>query len=264
MTTLKINAKDVEAACQALVRVETSNLGLEVQLPVIYPNGDLVTVVVSEENGQIFVHDAGFAAMALATAGVAVTSKMKVRIVSLSKHYGCEFLNDRMVKTSPLNELPLAIAVVANASRTIADQLLQTHSQPMFSFRQEVIDRVKEVMGAERVRENEPILGKSGTQYNIGAVVLDKKLTAPVAFVEAVKDLEGVNKRFREFYDISLLPMTNDPDRIVLYDDRAPLRQVDLIILQDVSNVVRFSDAETRFRELARDRNGTVSATQTQ
>lgn len=252
MTALKITARDLEAACRALVRVEASNLGLEVQLPVIYPNGDLVTVVVSEENGQIFVHDGGYAAMALATAGVSVTAKLRARIASLSKHYGCEFSNDRMVKTAPVDQLPLAVAVVANASRTVADQLLQTHSQPIFSFRQEVIDRVKQVMGAERVRENEPVTGKSGTQYSIGAVVLDKHLTAPVAFVEAVKDLEGVNKRFREFYDISLLPMLNDPARIVLYDDRAPLRQVDLIILQDVSNVVRFSDAETRFKELER------------
>ncbi len=261
MTAVK--ASDLEAACRALVRVESSNLGLEVQLPVIYPNGDLVTVVVSEENGKIIAHDGGFAAMALATAGVAITHKMRARILSLSQHYGCEFLNDRMVKTSPLDHLPLTVAVVANASRTIADQLLLTHSQPVFSFRQEVIERVKEVMGAERVRENEAIVGKSGTQYNIGAVVLDKLLTAPVAFVEPVKDIEGVNKRFREFYDISLVPMMNDPDRIVLYDDRAPLRQVDLIILQDVSNVVRFSDAETRFKELERERKETISVTQT-
>jgi hypothetical protein len=77
---------------------------------------------------------------------------------------------------------------------------------------------------------------------------------ATIAFVEAVKDLEGVNKRFREFYDISLVPMMNDPDRIILYDDAAPLRQVDLIILQDVSNVVRFSDAESRLRLLAEGR----------
>lgn len=257
MTTLKkISAADLEAACRALVRVESSNLGLEVQLPVIYPNGDFVTVVVVEENNQIFVHDGGFAAMTLATNGMTLSKKTRARIASLSHHYGCEFLNDRMVKVSPFDQLPLAVAVVANASRTIADQLLQTRNQPLFTFRQEVIDRVKEVIGADRVRENEQVVGKSGTQYHIGAVVLDRLLTAPVAFVEAVKDLEGVNKRFREFYDISLLPMTNDPERIVLYDDRAPLRDVDLIILQDVSNVVRFSDAEMRFRMLADDRKG--------
>ena len=131
MTTLKtITAEGLEASCRALVRVESSNLGLEVQLPVIYPNGDLVTVVVTEENNQIFVHDGGFAAMTLATAGVALTKKMRVRVAALSKHYGCEFSNDRMVKTATHDDLPLAVAVVANASRTVADQLLQTHAQP--------------------------------------------------------------------------------------------------------------------------------------
>jgi hypothetical protein len=63
--------------------------------------------------------------------------------------------------------------------------------------------------------------------------------------------LEGVNKRFREFYDISQMLFNPEPDRIIMYDDKANLRQGDLIILQDVSNVVRFSDAETRFRPMA-------------
>lgn len=251
MTTLESSVENLEAACRELVRVERSSLGLEVQLPVIYPNGDLVTVVVAEENDRIVVHDAGFAAMTLATAGIAITRKMRDRIISLSKHYGCEFSNERMTKLAKADELPIVVAVVANASRTIADQLLQTHAQPLFTFRQEVIGRVKEYVGENRVRENEAVTGKSGTQYNIGAVVLDKALREPVAYVEAVKDLEGVNKRFREFYDISQLQFNPEPDRIIMYDDKANLRQGDLIILQDVSNVVRFSDAEMRFRPMA-------------
>lgn len=252
MTTLQFStAESLEAACRELVRVERTSLGLEVQLPVIYPNGDLVTVVVTEENGQTIVHDGGFAAMTLATAGVVITKKMKARIAALSNHYGCEFSNERMVKVAKRDNLPLVVAVVANASRTIADQLLQSRANPLFNFRQEVIDRVKEYVGAKRVRENEAVIGKSGTQYSIGAVVLDGALRSPVAYVEAVKDLDGVNKRFREFYDISQLLFSPEPDRIILYDDKAHLRQGDLIILQDVSNVVRFSDAETRFRQLA-------------
>ena len=251
MTTLQNTAESLQAACRELVRVERSSLGLEVQLPVIYPNGDLVTVVVTEENGQTIVHDGGFAAMTLATAGVTITKKMNERIAALSKHYGCEFSNERMLKVAKIDDLPLVVAVVANASRTIADQLLQSRANPLFSFRQDVIDRVKEYVGAKRVRENEAVTGKSGTQYSIGAVVLDSALRAPVAYVEAVKDLDGVNKRFREFYDISQLLFNPEPDRIILYDDKAHLRQGDLIILQDVSNVVRFSDAETRFRQLA-------------
>jgi hypothetical protein len=251
MTSLKYSTESLESGCRELVRVERSNLGLEVQLPVIYPNGDLATVVVTEENGQTIVHDGGFAAMTLATAGIAITRKMHDRIIALSKHYGCEFSNERMIKTATADQLPLVVAVVANASRTIADQLLHTHAQPLFTFRQEVIDRVKEYVGANRVRENEAVVGKSGTQYNIGAVVLDSALREPVAYVEAVKDLEGVNKRFREFYDISQMLFSPEPDRIIMYDDKANLRQGDLIILQDVSNVVRFSDAEMRFRPMA-------------
>lgn len=253
-TFSNLTALDLEVACRALVRVQSSNLGLEVQLPVIYPNGDFVTVVVSEQSGQIVVHDAGFAAMALATHGVILSTKLRARIENLSRHYGCEFLDDRMIKLATAEQLPLAVAIVANASRTVADQLLQAQSKPIFSFRQEVIERVKEFIGSERVRENEAVVGKSGTQYNIGAVVLDKHQSSAIAYVEAVRDLEGVNKRFREFYDISLVPEMSEADRITLYDDFAPLRQVDLIVLQEVSNVVRFSDAESRLKPLAEGR----------
>lgn len=248
MSVPNITAKDLEAACRALVRVETSNLGFEVQLPVIYPNGDFVSVVVAPSGDRFNVHDAGFAAMTLANHAIRLTSKLKSKIVNLSRHYGCEFSDERMTRLATIDELPLAVAVVANASRTIADQILQVHTQPIFSFKQTVIERVRDFVGTSRVREDELVIGESGTEYHIGAAVLDRDRTRPVAYVEAVRDMEGVNKRFREFYDISLVPELSAMTRIVLYDDAADLRQGDLLVLQNVSNVVRFSDVEARFR----------------
>lgn len=245
-----VTERDLEAACRALVRVQASSLGLEVQLPVIYPNGDFATVVVAPSAEQFVVHDAGFAAMTLSNHGVRLTGKMKARIANLSRHYGCEFANERMSRVVPYGQLAFAVAVVANASRTIADQILQIYPQPILSFRQTVIDRIKEYVGSTRVRENESVVGDSGTEYHIGAAVLDSKLTRPVALVEAVRDMDGVNKRLREFYDISLVPSLKDMERIVLYDDKAALRQGDLLVLQNVSNVVRFSDAEARLKPL--------------
>src|SRR5689334_374445 len=188
--------------------------------------------------------------MTLANHAVRMTPKLSARIAKLAKHYGCEFSNERMARTATADELPLAVAVVANASRTIADQLLQVPTQPILSFRQTAIERVKEFVGSNRVRENELVVGNSGTEYHIGAAVLDRQLSKPVAYVEAVRDMEGVNKRFREFYDISLVPELSDMARIVLYDDAAELRQGDLLVLQNVSNVVRFSDAEARLKPL--------------
>lgn len=246
-----ITADQLAAACRALVKVEFSSLGLEVQLPVIYPNGDLATVVVAEEGDHYVAHDGGFAAMLLAGHGVGMTNKLRAKVESLSAHYGCAFVNDRMVRRAEIDTLPLAVAVVANASRTIADQLLETRNQPMFSFRREVIERVKEFVGSSRVREDEEVFGYSGTPYHVGAVILDKTAATPIALVEAVKDRDGVDKRFREFFDISLSETMSAPDRIVLYDERARLQQGDLIVLQKVSNVVRFSDAEARLKSLA-------------
>ncbi len=251
----EINPRALEAACRALVSVNKSNLGFEVQLPVIYPSGDFTTVVVSSRGEDFVVHDAGFAAMTLADHAIRITGKLRVRVAQLAAHYGCDFSHDRMTKIATLDELPLAVAVVANASRTIADQMLQSRHQPIISFKQTVIDKVKQFVGEHRVRENEPVIGSSGTQYSIGAVVLNARKSAPIALVEAVRDLDGVNKRFREFYDISLEPQLAELERVVMYDDSAELRQGDLILLQNVSNVVRFSDAEARFIPWARLKN---------
>src|SRR5690242_19103142 len=143
-TPQNMTAKNLKAACRDLVRVQESNLGFEVQLPVIYPNGDFATVVVAQGVGTFLVHDAGFAAMTLANHAVRMTPKLSARIAKLAKHYGCEFSNERMARTATADELPLAVAVVANASRTIADQLLQVPTQPILSFRQTAIERVKE------------------------------------------------------------------------------------------------------------------------
>src|SRR4051794_37449580 len=100
----QVTAKSLEAACRALVRAKTSNLGIEVQLPVIYPSGDCATVVVAPHGDQFTVHDAGFAAMMLANHAVRMTAKLKARIAELSKHYGCEFSNERMWRLAPADQ----------------------------------------------------------------------------------------------------------------------------------------------------------------
>lgn len=247
--TDQITIEGLEAACRELVSVRKTNLGLEIQLPVIYPSGDLVTVVVAPFEGGFMVHDGGFAAMLLANHGVNLTSNSRAKIDVLSRHYGCLFLHDRMQKSASYDQLPLAVSVVANASRTIGDQILaEGRRQPLFSFRQEVIEKVKEFMGAQRVRENEEVIGKSGSSYRVGATILDKRQAEPVAFVEAVKDREGVDKRFREFFDISQVE-EDQPELIVLYDDKASLQPGDLLVLQNVSNVVRFSDVKARLEQ---------------
>lgn len=163
-----LSAKELEAACRALVSVEKSNLGYEVQLPVIYPSGDFATVVVAASGDQFSVHDAGFAAMTLANHGMKLSAKVRARIAALSAHYGCEFLNDRMSRLAPLDQLPLAVAVIANASRTVADQLLQLQHQPVFSFRQEVVDRVRETPEADKFSGTE-------TKQRMEAALLEKK-----------------------------------------------------------------------------------------
>jgi len=233
------------------VSARQTSIGIEVEMPVVYPTGDCVTVVVTVDGGHYLVHDAGFGDMYLTSQGVSLTSRMSERLGNLAAHYGCEFINGRMSRRCTEDQLALAIAVVANASRTIGDQVFDAAKAPIFDYRRAVADRVRGIVGTSRVLENENFAGDSGTLYRVTAAILDKAEKNPTAFIEPIRDHDSVSRRFREFYDLSKNPEIADAERIALYDDSKPWSQGDLIILRDVGQVIRLSDADQLLRELA-------------
>ncbi len=57
----QITALAIEASARALIEARSTALGIEIDTPVVYPNGDLVTSVVVQEGERFTVHDAGLA-----------------------------------------------------------------------------------------------------------------------------------------------------------------------------------------------------------
>ena len=76
-----------------------------------------------------------------------------------------------------------------------------------------------------------------------------------MSFVEPIKDHDAATKKFREFWDISRSEQFGDVARISLFDDRRKWNGADLLILQEVSNLVRVSDADKRMAEFANVRH---------
>ena len=246
----KITKEELEFASRALISARETNLGWEIEMPVIYPTGESVSVVVTVTGGNYVVHDAGFGSMHLTAAGVALSKNLKEKLVRIAEYYGCTFVSGRMSMSCNESQLAVAIALVANASKAVGDQLIGRRKK-IRDFRQEVAVVIDENLGALHKLDRSDVVGDSGTTYEVNFVLLDAHRKAPLAYVEPVSDIDSVNTKFREFYDIKQNSNHDRVDRISVYDDRTEWRSGDLVLLAKVSNVVPYGDFSKRLQRLA-------------
>lgn len=245
----QLTVEEIEAAASALVTAEQTSLGVEVTMPVVYPDGSAVTVVVAAESGEYVVHDAGFGAMYLTSNGVQFSKQIRKRLASMATHYGCEFVDGRMTRRASLEEIALAIAMVANASRCVGDEVLEARRRSESDFIAAVADSLRETIGSKRIRTNEQFTGESGAQYRIHNVVLDRTESDAIAFVEPLSSRSVVSQRFMEFTD--LRPLHQNASMYAVADDHEELSAPHRRLLQRVCEVVPYSEARAKFRPLA-------------
>jgi hypothetical protein len=244
-----VTPEEIEAAARAIVSARTTSLGIEVTMPVVYPNGDLVTVAVTVDGGEYVVHDAGFGAMYLNSAGVRLTRQLTNRFGELAARYGCEFISGRMTRRCSPEQVAMAAVMVANASRTIGDQALEIRRQTESDFRTAVVERVRDIAGP-RVLENETVKGESGRSYQIPSLILDSSLSFPVAFVVPLPNRAAVPTRFAEFFDIRRAHQRVRRESV--YDEGSDIRSEDLRFMQteQVSELIPFQQTRIRFTQL--------------
>lgn len=242
---------ELEAASRSLVKARETNLGYEVELPVVYPNGQCVSVIINVAGGRYVVHDAGQGAMCLTEAGVTLTRQLSERLRRLADTYGCEFVSGRMTRFCSESQLAVAIAFVANASRAVGDHILEQRETRLRDFKREVASSVVESVTEKRVRSRLQIIGRSGTTYRVSNVILTADAQEELAFVEPIADQSAVDRRFREFSDIKNNASYSQVQRIAVYDDRVKWRDGDLAVLDQVSNIVPFTSLSRRLQRLA-------------
>jgi hypothetical protein len=245
-----VTKDEIEFASRSLIRARETNLGWEVEMPVLYPTGKCVSVVVTVAGGDYIVHDAGFGTMHLTSAGVSLTQGLKEKLVRIAEYYGCSFMSGRMSMSCNAGELAVAIALVANASKAVGDQLM-SRRKPIRDFRKEVASVIEDNFEAERKLDRKKVIGESGTTYEVNFVLLDRERQQPLAYIEPIGDSDSVNGKFREFFDIKQNSNHRSVNLISVYDDRSDWRAEDIIILAKVSNVVAYNDLPTRLHRLA-------------
>lgn len=240
-----------EAICR-LTQIDRTSGDFEITLPQAYHSGHAVVVTVRDEGGSYLVHDSSYAAMLLESLGVRANARVEAGLRSGIASYGCEAEGLRIFRRcESADDVPMAAVLVGCASRLVADYALKVDSPPLFDFKRKLLGRVIDTVGEKRVRENQDFAGHSGSTYRVAAVVLDKAQSKPIAFVEAVADHNAVARRFREFYDLMQNPVLATIDRVAVYDDsRVDINSSDVLLLQDVSNTVRFQDSAIRFAQI--------------
>ncbi len=251
MSKPRITASDLQASVRETVTARETNLGIEIQTSVLYPDGHAVTVVVLQHLDEFEVHDASFGAMHFAGNGVRLNDATATRLSEMASDYGCKFIDSRMTRRCAAEQVSAAVIMVANASRLVGDYAYSVRRKTIRDFKREVTNAVSEVLGSDRIRNDEEVVGESGTQYKVNVIILDETKARPIAFVETIAEQNAVNGRFRAFYDIKLNDNISGIDRLSIYDDRHQWRAGDLLLLQNVSNPVPFTNIKPRLMKLA-------------
>jgi hypothetical protein len=245
-----LTAAEIEKAVRALITAEKSNLGIEVTSPVAYGDGELVSVVVEQLESGLTVHDAGFGAMRLSSAGVLLTRTTIQRLMEFTQRYRCTFADGRVSSPATMDDVAQVVCLVANASRSVADYIYEVRRQAEANFRIVVFDKLREIVG-DRVRETEQFRGKSGRLWRV-PIVLDVSKSRPQNFVSALAHRHAVPQSFTMLYDLG--QAYPEIERDAVYDDAADLRQEDRALLTSSGvEVFGWVEAEHRFREFLRN-----------
>lgn len=248
MTEQRLDGDYLKSAICGMTSAVQINQGWEVTLPQVYHTGHAATVVVAKSAFGFVIHDNAYAAMLVSQHGHNVSDLTRQFIESAMRSYGCELEGLQVVrKCAALSDVPLSAVLVGCASRLIADQLLSANKLPLFDFKSQVVTKASEVLGARRIRTNQEVHGHLGGSYQVSAVILDEREAKPLAFIEPVSSADSVGRCFKEFYDISRNPNYAGIERVAIFNDEKAISSHDFLLMQEVSNPVRFSDSAKRF-----------------
>jgi hypothetical protein len=242
-----VKPAEIEASIRNLIAAEATNLGVEVSIPVAYPDGEMATVVIEPAGAGFIIHDSSFASMRLSASGISTGSKaIRSRLSELAARFKCRFDNGRVFIESDQAALPVNACLVANASRSVADYVFELRRHAESDFKIAVAERLREVLG-DRVREGEEFRGKSGIRYRV-SVLLNGDQSGPIHFIAALAHRQVVPKNFAMFYDLhgAYPHIAND----AVYDESSDFRDEDRALLAPVSTVMGFMEVPLRFRQV--------------
>ncbi len=243
-----LNPADFEVATRQLISARALPIGIEVTVPVAYAGGDIVSVVVEQAGDLLAVHDAGIAAMRLSSAGITLSKALSSRLAELAARFNCDFKAGRVSTSAHVSDdVAVAICLVANASRSVADYELEVRRLIETDFRFVVNETLRKVVG-DRLRENQEFKGKSGRRYRVPGMLLNSSGSAPAHFIAALAHRQSVDRSFTMLHDLHLA--YPDVENEAVYDDAGDFRHEDRELLNEVSTAMTLLEVPMRFRTI--------------
>ena len=228
--------------------IEPIEHGLQVNTGVLFLSGDCVQVSVYPDPNGFLVSDHCSAAMYLESHGLTIGAKLRHSFSGYAQKYDCAFISNRVQKTCTTDQVPIAITLVANASKSIADYIIDFRRKHEASFKRKVSEQLEEIVG-NRMRKREPVTGQSGLVWHVDNVVLDQDLKHPIAFIETVPNRNAVPRRFATFLDLK--GKYEGVSTTAIIKDVNDLRLEDRLLLKRCCDPVEFEKSKSAFKKLA-------------
>lgn len=240
-------ADKVQNSIQASLKMGKTRDGVHVTTQCLYPSNTFVRIFVRGGDETFFVSDEGGAIRDVESAG-AWLEKPDRLIAPIVSPFGLKSFNgivaSREISTS---DLGIAIAIVANASKNVAEYLFShLKVKPTRNFK-EVLSAFLRTSYDDAVRE-ETFVGQSNKAHKFENVIVlhGKKLVVdPV-----INDRSSINARLVANMDLKAAKHEGVEQRII-YDDRENWQPEDLNLLQVGARVVPYSKAPQVIQRLA-------------
>lgn len=246
-----------QTSCEEVVRQQLDYLGtrftcheadgrLWVTSPYTYPDGDLVQVSVKDlASGEVIVTDLGETLRHLATHGFdpRATSKGDYLLGEILKQHNVDVERGMILKRVPLVEAGKALQDVLTASVAVSHLLFLSRGYRPATFAEEVGQFIAG-HGVSAQAEHYELGQLSQKQYRIDLFIPGKQrdgLIQTLSPATRAGSIPMVNATFRLWSDVP-----NGRWRATVLDDRAvEWRREDLVLLEGVSSVYKWSSQES-------------------
>lgn len=220
--------------------------------PYLYPNGDLVEVAVRElSTGEALVSDLGETLRFLSGQGFdpRTTSKGEYLIDEIAKQHNVSVERGMITKRVPVGAAGTALQDVLLAALAISHLLYLSRTYRPATFHEEVA-HLLEGAALRFIPRHEEIGQVTQKKYSIDFYIQGSRREALIQALSPTTkqgSIPMVNATFRLWSDVP-----NGRTRTTLVDDRAvEWRHEDLVLLEGVSDVYKWTDRERFQKELS-------------
>lgn len=249
MTTLDRLSHDlsdaVDAAARQLVTVTHWIDDSHISLPMFYPSGSAVRIVVSRAAGGFMVSDGGFAYRELELIGAEHLFGRNVE--SFTAPIEARSDKRRIYMFADMDQLVGAIAEVGSASSRLAHKITdKVTARNEAEIEAVLYERLVKVFGTSHVEPDAKLVGASTKAWDLSALVkLDDRM---IAFEAVANHHSSVYSAATMFHDLALLE--RQPVRVAVVRDKRALGAY-LGMLSQAAHVIQDNQPDDTFERVA-------------